>query len=171
MASSVFPSGGLIHSFTKTLTDAQIKSLPTGPGDVLLLAAPGGGNVAVLVMAYITINTVAGAYTNVNADANMKIINSENDTVSITDATRFKTALEFGSISGQMLISNANPGAGSFAGVLVTGVTEDLALTDGSLVLTGSNVGDGAFTGGNAANYMNVSIAYLLMNVTTGAYS
>ena len=88
MASSVFPSGGLIHSFTKTLTDAQIKSLPTGPGDVLLLAAPGGGNVAVLVMAYITINTVAGAYTNVNADANMKIINSENDTVSITDATR-----------------------------------------------------------------------------------
>jgi len=165
MASSVFPSGGLIHSFTKTLTNAQIKALPTGPGDVEILAAPGGGNVAVLVSAYMTINTVAGAYTNVDATAFCRILNSEDDTVSIYNR-RFKTALEFGSISGQLLLPLTIPDSEN-----TVGYTEDLAVTTGSLVLSGGNGALGAFTGGHASNYMNVSIAYLLMNVTTGAYS
>jgi len=143
-----------IRQATVVLTDAQIKALPTTP--VELVAAPGPGKVLIQVGAIAILDSVANAYTN---------------------------------LAGRIQVGNDNGGAFT-AGWNVSGFLNDGvqmrsssgpfgAFTDGSSLYQPylSEVEDtnlalhavaasGAFTGGNAANTLRLTVWYAIVDVS-----
>lgn len=151
-----------------TLTDAQIKALPTTP--VQIVPAPGVDQFLILLNAVLRANTAGGAYTNVSSDnfSYLRFWYGANDFASLkTDRSFGGFDLASTLIDGRItlfpqmqLLSIASP---------LTFVGPDIYATSDvagqPLVLVGANTA-GNFTGGNAANTMHVAVHYLVESLS-----
>src|SRR5678816_618252 len=155
MADSVFP-GNILHQATVTLTNAQIKALPTTA--IPLVSAPGVGLIVVPQQVAWYMNWVAD-YTGIHAAARIG--------VSFT-ASSSSTMLYFNeSVLGQVsdlladgsshftvmsprVLTGDSGGGGQFVTALGQGVDDPGASNKGIQVIAVNSSGD--FTGGNAGN-------------------
>lgn len=162
------PSAGIL-SATVTLTDAQIKALPTTP--VQLVAAPGAGFALVLLDAILVLDAQAGAYTNIDPDdAELGVVLDPTDGASIVLANNSADGLD--NLSG-FLDSAALRWTRLLGGGLkvAPSAPEDVFATemdfteDAALLLRALNAAAGDFTGGNAANAMQVIVSYRVVTL------
>lgn len=155
---------GVLKVATVTLTDAQIKALPTTP--VQVVAAPGVGKIAVPIMALVGLAWTAD-YTNISADstfdffwlpAGAQPFNSlfEADTSSVS-------SLLAGGGNAYAMSSPLQLGWTAAApGLSVPRATGDFMggtnVVDANISVFITNSGD--LTGGNAANSLKVTVWY-----------
>lgn len=144
------------------MVGAGVQLVPA-PGAGTWLACPATGHgVAVL-----SIDTSAGIYTNVNANANWNLYLS-----GTADAPLWAGAndvLTFGAANVQPLVPMmAGRGVTVPLTSLVGQITDDAPsdLSSGALFLSVDNRGTGTLTGGNAANVLTVSVYYYVLPIT-----
>lgn len=154
-AVSVPPAAPVVASVVATLTDAQIKTLPTTR--VAVVAAPIAGFRVKLISASLLINNVAGVYTNVSNSGEMFLsvggkrvsnrIFNDLGTPPIDVYSDFLGTAHNTFIDLTVKLDNDVPGLGT--------PTDFVAK---SLDLTVTNTGD--YTGGNVANSLKVTTYY-----------
>lgn len=163
---------GLLKA-TGTLTDAQVKALPTTP--FALIAAPAVGFYIDWHWIVLITKFAAGAYTNLNATyciiaasvnggaPSINIVNDSTTTPALTTLTRFVGAatrrvrlcpyVETVGPTGEMyVISSTADGT--------VGIDAMATLDNKALQLYADNNGSGDFTGGNAANTLVYEVGY-----------
>jgi hypothetical protein len=179
-SSYITASTNIVKTATVTLTDAQVKALPTTP--ITIVTAPGSGLRIKIIAATIYTDFVAGAYTNINTVySDIKLESGGgiwlssaifNDDSMTTDATQM--TFVFGNAYVQTLdlgIPNATSldAAGSSGDPEWSGVIQYQAGTDNIVNhvvrLTVDNNGSGNFTGGNSANRLRVTVYYAVDSV------
>jgi len=158
-----FGTFGRVYTSTVSLTDAQIKALPTT--SITLVTAPAAGYRIVLIEASIQVNCIAGAYTNINADGYwvLRLGTSEfsqyvaNQTGDYTYVTDLLTGADKNSVQLRTwLRSEVTPADGW--GPLPATAGDTFAAV--ALSLFASNSGSGNYTGGHASNSGVVSVTY-----------
>lgn len=138
-----------ISSETVTLTDAQIKALPTTIPDVVPAQA---GKILRFLSAHLLWDSRAGAYTNLDNDLYMVFRYSAGDTVS--EAAFVGGLLETSDKTSSDVTAKAAGNESLLAG------TENRALQ-----LHVNNAASGNFTGGNAANTLKVTVLYTIIDL------
>lgn len=152
------------------LSNAQIKALPTTP--IIAVPAPGAGYGLVFLLAYLTLNRTAGAYTNIDADAFIIVAFSEADAISSYLANDATTTPVLSAVT-DLLSTNATsyvtfspytqvvgPDASDWGN---TGYTFPTPQLNTALILSCVNGGSGNFTGGNAANFGVLTTYYAVV--------
>ena len=167
MASSTFLGGGdsIVHQATVTLTDAQIKALPTTP--VVIIPAPGANRFIVLVQAIAIIDTLAGLYTNVSADVYVQLLLSPGDqdfaVSNPSDASA--TAGLLGTTRAAIFLTPFSyAGTGGQSGLIISNYGAESSVVNQSLAIAMTN-DDGDLTGGNVANTLTVAVSYLVLSL------
>lgn len=167
------PSGGggsgVVLLATTTLTDAEIKALPTT--GKTLVAAPGAGKMLWWRASRVLIDARAGAYTNVNAAADLRVLSEAYSGRSIGT-----TVANSGYLAGQLAQTSnrsttdlepalvVDPPAGDIFASLLEWV--DVPNLDNKpLLLDATNGGDGDFTGGHASNGATVYTLYAVLDL------
>jgi hypothetical protein len=158
------PSGTLTAS--KTLTDAQIKALPTGVLD--MIPAPGAGKVIVPQFAAFWTSFAAAAYTNVSAQNGALGVGwndgGGNFGVSNTFGIVYDSNGSLLTFAGRqffpIVLGTVNDGVG---GNFTPG-NETSHFENRAIALCGYNQG-AAYTGGNAANSLVVVVKYTIEDV------
>ena len=125
-----------------TLTDAQIKALPTTP--IVVLANP-GGKVYQPLYVQIFADFTAGAYTNVNAGVFTTVYSMGRDQDTAQRSGDFFT--DNGGVSYFFMPLEPTPASWDYQDA-------------DPITLEISNAANGNFTGGNAANTMKVIVTY-----------
>jgi hypothetical protein len=150
----------LIFTTTVTLTDAQIKALPTTP---LVILPKAGSNVAnYLVSAFLFVDTVAGAYTNVTATgsgySHSLLLTYSDETGEVTNFAHSVTMLA----SARQSICKWTPGLPSIvAGTALLDLSGAATLAvNADISLMANNGAGGNYTGGNAANRLRITLDY-----------
>lgn len=150
---------GGFQTATVTLTDAQVKALPTT--GVQVVAAPGANKLLVVVSSVWTLDNTHGAYTNFSS---------------------FVTTLNYGSTGtpASAPYDEANNGAfadtsavhllGVFLGVgdgagQAAWFADRATVVDTGLTVKAVNASAGDLTGGNAANTLSVSATYFTIGI------
>jgi len=156
---------------TVTLTDAQIKALPTTP--ITLLAAPASGTRIRCFGATLIGQFAAGAYTNINttyaalavsnAAAVLWFLTPAANDATVNGASRASDFL--GSAAHHVLdlspsVDSPNTGASSAIAYVMPEIMDVSALDAQAITLTMDNNGSGVLTGGNAANSLKVILYY-----------
>lgn len=145
---------------TKTLTNAQILTLPSTP--VELVAAPGTGKALIFFGAFFE-TTYATDYSNVHADSRGVIANAN---WGRDHSTLIKTNGLFTVTSGigflpPVAIQDTLAGWESY----LLGINGMGSKTDTGFFLHVDNAGNGDFTGGNAANTLEITIFYYIVDL------
>lgn len=135
----------LIKKATVTLTDAQIKALPTTP--VQIVAAPGADKVAVVQACLLSVNTMGGAYTNFASGVMTCVMGGSN----VVDNVSSDTLLD----SEQEIVWHLP--AQEWGAEAANAINQ-------SIQLSGSDVA-GDFTGGDPANTLTVTVFYTIVDV------
>lgn len=164
----------MLNKITRTLTDAQIKALPTT--GITIHVAPGAGFRIKPVAISLVGKFTAGAYTNVNAtysDIHIEVgteyiifcvANDSSTTPAISQMTDFMGAVNrvvdppITDIVSVPVAGGAGyilPNSETAAGVSTT-VWDDVAIS-----IKAENNGSGNFTGGNAANTLKVTFYFI----------
>lgn len=148
-----------VYSASDTLTDAQIKALPTTP--VEIVPAPGAGKRYQLIGGSLKIDSTAGAYTNFSEDAG--------DGFNIEAGNMVLSSLADFAVVG-WLLGEAQSSTFEIAGPYMTKPatgsrvsTNGSATADyenGAMVLTCNNGELGDFTGGHADNTGSITVIY-----------
>lgn len=151
----------VVLSRTVTLTDAQIKALPGT--DVEIVPDVAAGKIVAVVGGLIYCDTNAGAYTNIDAAAEVFIqYSSGNEALSYIEEA-------VGGVSdliglGGIRVSLLGPVASHSFGTSTVGhVIGDIETA--GLEISGNNAAAGSFTGGNAANSMKVTVFYVVVDL------
>lgn len=172
-------NGGIARA-TLTLTDAQIKALPTTA--ITLVAATGAGFLARLIAApSLHLISTSGAYTNINSTYAALVVSYTDNAgpwasnAVLNDNTTTPAVSQFASFLGTTTdklawLSVPNVYAIDGAGAVewtVNGSNTDPGPTmsvveNKALVLSMDNNGSGNLTGGNAANSLKVTIYYVV---------
>lgn len=160
--------GNVIRSATVTLTDAQIKALPTTA--ITLVAAPASGFRIKPISATLIIKSSAGAYTNINTTYAALQIESTPGVVLLTPPSNDNTITPamtkltdlFGATTRVVDLSTwVNVPASTGEQYVQPNILMTVAYGDGVLVrVKVDNNGSGNWTGGNAANTMTVVLYY-----------
>lgn len=160
-----FSGSSFLHQATVTLTDAQIKALPTTA--VEIVAAPGANLILVPQMVSFVLDCTAGVYTNVNAavTGGVGMNTSYSNVLNGIEPSALEGAL--GDNSEAWLFYQRTGAQLDFDKVTWIGVAD---FANKPLVVVFSNAAAGNFTGGNAANSMTVSVTYLTLNTLTGVF-
>ncbi len=155
---------------TTTLTDAQIKALPTTP--ITLVAAPGAGLSIEPLFLVLYAKTSAGAYTNLDAAGYLGTDHSAgvswvpNDTsITAGSATRLSDLLGSTTPHSVRLLPYQDT-EGTHAHGFVTVVTDTSFQLNAALHLTLENHASGNLTGGNAANTLQVTVIFRVLATT-----
>jgi len=161
----VFPGlaggGSSYLSATVTLTDAQIKALPTTP--VEIVAAPGANKLIFVIRNVIgKLNDSGGAYGNSDNTAGSYVTLAygsaydDDATYNYPDVTSFINSLS--SFGNDGIITLSPYSADTFQNILPGAVNNGLFLHIG-------NNGLGNLTGGNAANTLKVTVYYVIVDL------
>jgi hypothetical protein len=153
-----------------TLTDAQIKALPTTP--ITLVSAPGSGKRIKVIGAALRVDSTAGAYTNIDATysaiavyylgdfsqwATAGVVDDSTATPSLARRTTLSGGTGIGSADLPPYVDIFTQGW-TVPNIVGSGVSENKALA-----IAADNDGTGNFTGGNAANTLRVDVTYLVL--------
>lgn len=167
MAESVFAGSGssILHQATVTLTDAQIKALPTTA--VELIAAPGSGLVVIPIFVSVAFH-LEEAYTAVGASLSVLYDGISNYPTNVMET---ETTLQAtGDFQGLVLAPYLNARtAGDFSG-LVTSSPLGADTINTALVIADDYNGASDYTDGDEANTLTVTVAYVVLNVATGVF-
>lgn len=154
----------VVQSASVTLTNAQVLALPTTA--IQLVAAPGAGKILVPLLAWFYVNWTAD-YTNIDASAALGI---EYGTTLASALATFQEATDFGNQVSNLLADGASHaavmGPGDFAsstGGAVSGrgqFADDPGVVNAALNVYANNAPSGNFTGGDAANTIQVTVYY-----------
>ena len=168
--------GEPLQKATVTLTDAQIKALPSNVTGIELIPELGGDKLIKLVGGVYRANFAGGAYTNMSVgnaylalswfkagaivfDTSYLIVNSSEENL--------LTAMFGGALD---LLFHITPLAYYDADYKLIGSQSfpPNAIGAGLSVSAFNDAGD--FTGGNAANSLKISVAYMILNTVTGEF-
>jgi len=131
-----------------TLTDAQIKALPTT--GVELIAAPGANKIAWVIAAYLRFES-HGAYSNFDMSVHLDV-GCPSPADPMADVT----------IGDLLLGSSVNKNSPM---AMATGMgTVDADIVNKAVQLYATNGSSGNFTGGNAANKLKVFLRYIVLD-------
>jgi len=174
-------ASSILRQAVASLTNAQIKALPTTP--VTIIAAPGANKLLVPHVALAHMKWV-GNYTNINATSSISIDTAGNFLTSLAEDTLggVTALLAGGGPDGswvpfviqqiaQAKVTTATPAVNPHFhhGVADSG-SYDADIVNVPLTISMENVGDGPLTGGNASNVLQISVAYYVLNTITGVY-
>lgn len=158
---------------TITLTDAQIKALPTTP--VEIVPAPGANRMLVIQTALLSTNAAAGAYTNVTSDnfSYVRFWYGSNDYASVlTDRNIAGFDLSSVFSNGRITVFPPMLLIGYESAVLgnpVMFVGPDIYARNDAvnqpIMLSVSNHNNGDFTGGHPDNTLKVIVFYAIIEV------
>ena len=151
-----------VYQLKTTLTDAQIKALPTTY--VELVPAPGAGKLLVFHRALIVSKTIGGAYTNVDAQNALVVVYGDWEVEAGTLVPMSQVAANK---LGFMTIGTTDDLRASWTTYqqdkLADFYMDDLANMPFKLVAGNGSAGD--FTGGNAANTLEVTVFYSIVDL------
>ena len=151
-----------VLSRTVTLTDAQIKALPGT--DIEIVPAVSAGQIIAVVGGLIYCDTTAAIYTNIDATARVEIqYTSGGAGPALTQIDNFNLGVTDMLAAGGIVTYSLGPKANVIGGETFGFAGQDVE-GDG-LELAASNGAAGNFTGGNAANFMKVTVFYVVVDL------
>lgn len=162
-------TGPYLKTTVTTLTDAQIKALPTTP--ITLATAPGSNRGLVPIRIVLDMDASAGAYTNVDTDGFLYVESSGGNLMSNYVANSVALSLTYltdflGTTPAVAMLSvfedTQAPADGW--GNLASAVPR-ANMTNASLQIEIDNDGSGDLTGGNAANSLVVTVVFLDLGI------
>jgi len=153
--------GSILHQATVTLTNTQILHLPTVP--VEILAAPGANKIVLFQYGTAYFNW-AGDYGNNDGGSALelkihgnKIASTPGMNVVLAGGENsMSTFVPFTSVEANRVIGNA----GYYNSDIV----------NKALAISGTSSDSGDYTDGNVDNTMTISVAYLILNTSTGLF-
>lgn len=152
-----------IKQTTVTLTDAQIKALPTT--QINILAAPGAGMLHHVHGALFVADFTAGAYTNLSANPFFNLVyDAANNYINATLFAGEEMFVAGRNISYCLPYMTLTEGAGQ-PSAFVRSSAQFGETVNRTVDIGAGNVSDGNFTGGNAANTMKVTVYYSTIEV------
>lgn len=155
------PGGSTLYQATVTLDNAQIKALPSVSWPVV--PAPGSGKTVRVVTGRMIINTLAGAYTNVDSTALLFLFYSPAG-VSASNNVEAQPNFE---VASKRVIDLTPPGLSQTPPDFLlenSGAYADLDNTGLVFGIYNANTGD--FTGGNAANTLQIAVTYTILTLS-----
>lgn len=171
-AATAASGSGLYCQTTVTLTDAQIKALPTT--GIQIVAAP-GANKMIDATHYYVHSSIVDPYTNIDAEADLVFyyesgffIHAGIPNDSAESLTHLSDTLGL-SLLVRVWRSESFAGAEPAYENLPNPV-DDSSRNNKPITLQADNQGDGNFTDGNAANTLRVTALYTVLNLSTGEY-
>lgn len=156
----------IVYSSTTTLTDAQIKALPTTGGGIQLVPAPGAGLAIMPLFALLLLDTTANYYDNIAATATLSVdrMNSLSES--------FMGAGAPGSVSGflqagapyytVLLPIQLQPVVNTDQMYGSSGSSDDL---QDAIKIRATNGAAGNLTQGHASNVMTVTVHYTIVSI------
>ena len=148
-----------IYLATKTLTDAQIKTLPNVP--ISILDPLGAGKFIIPLVAVLILDNAAGAYTNVHATSSLFLVRDPAvgfNVDSVLANSDFLTAASPERVTSLL-------GGGLFldqAQTRVEAITQE-EVANRVIGIGADNATLDNFTGGNSANHLDVYMFYVIV--------
>jgi hypothetical protein len=155
----------ILHQATVTLTNAQITHLPAELGGIELVAAPGAGKLLIPQTAVFVLTSTV-AYANTSGYCVLFLDQNEDQATTLVQGNPFLDAgtsqIQVVTLATNLAADDSDFFPNSFG---LGGTWIDKALTVKAATDDGND-----FTGGHADNTLRVSVAYYVLNTTTGLF-
>jgi hypothetical protein len=154
---------GSLLSASVTLTDAQIKALPSTA--VELVAAPGAGKIINVLSCRVALDNSSGAYTNAtDASLVLKLGSLWISSVMITDTALLGTTPDS---TNFVLPASTYMTVGTFNGEILSSLQGNTIAGQENVALDIKDdyAGGSDYTGGNAANTLKVTVYYVVVDL------
>lgn len=159
-------SGGGVQTATVTLTDAEIKTLPTTP--VEIVPAQGTDTMISFLKGIVVIDNTAGAYTNVHTESATRgtgLFNLGEPPIAFQESARVDAAWAL--VDGsEIVVAEAPMESHPLPSGDLSGNSDYTSSVENQpLVFKWQNGALGDFTGGNAANTLTVTLVYHVLTI------